>query len=104
MEISNELRSRILTKYHQCKPKLDECVIGKNFESKFVLFPIYIDGVFDQVRYNVEEGRFDQIAIRIATKGIVGAFRKWSVWCDETKEVIIPLEEECTNKSTKNAI
>jgi len=97
MEISDELRSRILAEYNRCKPKLDEYVAGREFESKFVIFPIYIDGVIDQVRYNVEEGRFDQIAIRVATEGIVkwdmGMFSDWAAYCDKSEEVIVLLEE-----------
>ena len=94
MEISDELKDRILAEYSRLKPKLDECVAGRKFKLKFAIFPIYIDGVIDTVRYNVEEGRFDQIAITVATEGIVASdmLSDGTVWCDEHEEVIIPLE------------
>lgn len=94
MEISDELRSRVLAEYNRCKPKLDEYVAGREFELKFAIFPIYIDGVIDYVRYNVQEGRFDQIAIRVATEGITESdmLHDGTAWCSGSEEVIVPLE------------
>lgn len=93
MQVSNELCNRVLAEYSLCEPKLNEYLVGKNSETKFVIFPTLIDGVMDKVYYNVAEKRFDQIAGMVAVEGIIESdmLRKGTAWRSEFEKVIIPL-------------
>ncbi len=70
MEISTELKGRILNECKKMLPKAKKVILGKRFTTKFVELPIVIDGVIDAIRYNVEEKRFDRIGVYIATEGM----------------------------------
>lgn len=68
--IPDDLRSRVLAYYEQNKQAFLAFAQQLNSQRQFVIFPIMIDGVFDQIRYNVKEKRFDQIKVAIAADGI----------------------------------
>lgn len=74
---------------------MEAAVANKTFEFEYAFFPIYIDGVIDMARYNVQEERFDQIEILVATEGIITSdmLPGGTAWCDKWENVIILLEE-----------
>lgn len=98
MKISEELKRRILESWQKVKPLIEQKVVDMKFTTRFDLFPIAIDGVIDSVRYNVQEKRFDQIEIEVATKGLIvldpDLSNGQACYCDESETVIIPLSRE----------
>lgn len=95
MEISTELKDRILSECKKMLPKAEEVMLGKKFTTKFMELPILIDGVIDSLRYNVEEKRFDRIGIYIATEGIANhpppAILKMAIYCDKAEMIYIDI-------------
>jgi len=95
MEISTELKNRVLSECKKMLPKAKEVMLGKKFTTKFVELPILIDGVIDTIRYNVEKKRFDRIGIYIATEGIANhpwpALLKTAIYCDKAEMVYIDI-------------
>ena len=92
MEISQELKDRILTEVERHRSILIDRLPIES-ERQYVKFPIFIDGVFDSIRYNVAEKRFDQVEIQVASAGItrVEWLSDWAAYCDDTETVIIQL-------------
>ena len=96
MEISTELRDRVLSECKKMLPRAEEVILGKKFTTRFVEIPIMIDGVMDSIRYNVEEKRFDRITVWIAAEGIGHRLpmSKNAVYCAKAKIVHIDLEKD----------
>ena len=99
VEISDELRDKILLFYEENKVRLEQSfrdIPVKRGLVKFVEFPIMINGVMDCGRYNVEEGRIDQITIMVADGNVTPVgWTDWQIagaaYCDSPREVTIPL-------------
>lgn len=92
MEISDELKQRVIDACEAHRPHLTRLVKNGRFEHHFVIFPIIIDGVYDMIRYNVAEKRFDQVEIQIATGDV--SMLDWNEdvgYSSHTETVIIPL-------------
>jgi len=93
MEISQELKDRILAEVELRRPALLAIIPTIKSKRAYVKFPIIIDGVVDGIRFNVAEKRFDQIEIIVAKDGIMRAewLSSWAAYCDHFEMVVIPL-------------
>ena len=93
MEISQELKDRILAEVEKYRPHLLAIIPTIKSERAYVKWPILIDGIMDFIRFNVSEKRFDQIEICMAKDGITLAewLGDWKAYCDNTEIVTIEL-------------
>ena len=93
MEISRELRDRILAEVELQRPALLATISTIKSKHAYVEFPIIIDGVVDGIRFNVAENRFDQVEVIVAKGGIIRAewLSNWAAYCDHFEMVVIPL-------------
>jgi len=94
VKISKTLKTYILKEATKMIPRAGKVIQEKQFTTKFVEFPMVIDGVMDSLRYNVEEKRFDRITVYIATKGIgfQPMMSKNAVYCDEAEPIYIEIK------------
>ena len=91
-EISIGLERHIKKEFRKVKPLLNKRIKElKDIQSRYVVFPIAIDGVIDMVRYDTKTKKFDQIEITVATKGIEAGFLPYTVYCDEYKRVVLSI-------------
>ena len=96
MEISQELKDKVLAQVELHRGRLLALIPTIESDRECVMFPIYIDGVVDFIRFNVAENRFDQVEIQVAKDGIMQAewLSDWAAYCDTTETVIIKLHLE----------
>jgi len=66
-----ELRNHILSEWNKMKDKLLQTAISASktsFASK-IIFPLFIDGVFDSVEFDIKSSRFTGISVGIGKDG-----------------------------------
>lgn len=90
--VSSELKQKVTRIYNRYKSYRIEPI---NPNTKFVDVPVYIDGVLDKFRYNVQEQRFDKVTLTMAKGGnIAGTTPFGAAYCDEVEFVSLPLPIE----------
>ena len=99
MEISQELRDKIVADFRAIELELVKDIQSKEWKTNYVFCPFFSSGVIDRARYDIKAGRFIDLTIKVATTGITRIV--WSdnqseivgesVWCDNYENVIIEL-------------
>lgn len=98
MIVSDEYKKELLSKLDILKPTLASFPQRMSTDNKkYIICPIILDGVFDSIRYNVLEKRFDMLTVAIASRGIVKSdltVFEGSVFCDEAEFVDIDIPRD----------
>jgi hypothetical protein len=68
-EISDDLKSKALAYYEQNKQLLRQYAELARPQRSYLVFPILIDGVLGQIRWNVKEERLDRITVAVSSGG-----------------------------------
>ncbi len=92
MEISPELREKVLSDFRKIEPEMLRYMQSKEWKALTVYMPFYSDGVIDSVVYDVKEKRFTELRVTVAKGDVTRAM--WSgdaVYCDDFEVVKIPL-------------
>ena len=56
------LEQRIIEEVRKCIPSVRKHIEENTFDQRYVIFPCYVDGCFDQLEYDTEEERFTRIS------------------------------------------
>ena len=98
MNISPELKSRILEFFYKAEDGLLHSISKHVHHMPYVRMPVLIDGVMDRVRYNVAEKRFDQLEINMVAGDNISRLpfqeegvEAWVACSDASETVVIPL-------------
>ena len=94
VEPSEQLKQKFLDYWELRKDHYNNLTLKPPRDGvKFIMCPIFFDGIADTIRYNVEEKRFDRFEILIATEGIVKA--DWipddAAYCSDFEMAIIDI-------------
>jgi len=93
IEISTELKDRVLAGVERNWPAMLALIPTIKSKFDYVKFPIIIDGSVHGIRFNVAENRFDQVEIIVAKDGIMQAewLSSWTAYCDHVECIVIPI-------------
>lgn len=92
-KVSDFLKQRIINSFNEVKPLIDKRLaeLKPTLKGRYITFPFMTDGIFDMVRYDLKENRYDQISFEVAMKGIEPAFWEHTAYCDETMRVVLSI-------------
>lgn len=100
MEISQELKDKVLSDFRLVETQMLESIQSKEWRADWVMCHFISDGVIDKATYDVRARRFVSITISVATEGITRIV--WSenqpervgeaVYADKCERITIPLE------------
>ena len=94
--ISDVLKNKLLMELETYKSLLREKIPEIKSDQKYVIFPIFLTGVIDRIRFNMVEKRFDRLYVYIAKDGIIkcSVFPEDVVYCNETEIATIDLPRD----------
>ena len=97
MEISNELKNRVLANFYDQYDALERKAKSDNTKAKFVhvYFMSFISGVFDKAVFNKDKQRFTEIQIQICDGYTVIIEGLRGGWSEDVKTVYIKINSHC---------
>lgn len=105
MDISDEMREFILSKWHEIEPTVTEQARAAKYSPKvsWCSFPVLLDGVIDYAIWDIRAGCWKELQIKMADGPYssrffsdcpgLDTFQQTAVYCDSFQTAIIPLQD-----------